>query len=530
MDGSRLGGRTMRCESSTAARAPVPLRELEAQITELAGQLNAATYRLLALIAEFDRRHGWSDGSTASCAHWLNWKCGIDLGAAREKVRVAHALEKLPRIAAAMQRGQLSYSKVRALTRVACDNTEEYLLQIALHGTASHVETLVRQYRRARESEEWSREARQQATRGLRYYYDEDGSLVLKGRLPAEVGALFVKAIDAAMAEEGVPAEGVGKEVVELEQEQERMHEGAAQECAAVEGDVSAETCTDALEGTSDDPSADSSAERPDGRPVERAEPAESRESFAARRADALGRIAESFLKHGPAALSGGERHQIVVHVEAETLQEGGAGRCELEDGPSIPVETARRLACDSSVVTILEDGEGEPLSVGRKTRSIPAALRRALKSRDRGCRFPGCGNQRYVDAHHIQHWAEGGETKPSNLVTLCRFHHRQVHEGRVAIEVLDDGALRFVRPDGEAFDSAVADAGRLPADWQALGAAHRERGIHIEADTAVTRWRGERMDHGLAIEVLFQRARRGGVSAEMSAQTQLGVRGFNAG
>src|SRR5215469_15663565 len=98
--------------------------ELAAQITELAGHLNAANHRWLSLIAEFDRRKGWSDGSTQSCAHWLNWQCGIDIGAAREKVRVAHALEKLPRIAAAMARGELSYSKTRALTRVACEKTE----------------------------------------------------------------------------------------------------------------------------------------------------------------------------------------------------------------------------------------------------------------------------------------------------------------------------------------------------------------------------------------------------------------------
>jgi Domain of unknown function (DUF222) len=117
------------------------LRELEAQITELAGHLNAAHYRWLSLIAEFDRRHGWSDGSTQSCAHWLNWKCGIDIGAAREKVRVAHALEKLPKIAAAMARGELSYSKARALTRVACEQTEAYFLSIALHGTAAHVKS-----------------------------------------------------------------------------------------------------------------------------------------------------------------------------------------------------------------------------------------------------------------------------------------------------------------------------------------------------------------------------------------------------
>src|SRR6202161_1318211 len=177
----------------------ISLEELEAQITELAGHLNAANFRWLSLISEFDRRHGWSDGSTQSCAHWLNWQCGIDIGAAREKVRVAHALEKLPRIAVAMSRGELSYSKARALTRVACENTEEYFLSIALHGTAAHVEKLVRCYRRAKESEELTREAQQQATRLLSHCYDEDGSLILKARLPAEMGALVLKALDAAL-------------------------------------------------------------------------------------------------------------------------------------------------------------------------------------------------------------------------------------------------------------------------------------------------------------------------------------------
>src|SRR5581483_7756728 len=112
----------------TRAARERSLRELEAQITELAGHLNAAHYRWLTLIAEFDRRNGWSDGATQSCAHWLNWKVGIDLGAAREKVRVAHALTKLPQVAAAMARGALSYSKVRALTRVACEQTESYFV------------------------------------------------------------------------------------------------------------------------------------------------------------------------------------------------------------------------------------------------------------------------------------------------------------------------------------------------------------------------------------------------------------------
>ena len=201
-------------------------------------------------------------------------------------------------------------------------------------------------------------------------------------------------------------------------------------------------------------------------------QPSDERPSWSARRADALGRIAESFLQHGSEALSSGDRHQIVVHVDAETLRDGGAGRSELEDGPSLAVETVRRLACDASIVRVVENEQGEPLDVGRKTRSIPPAIRRALNARDRGCRFPGCSNTRYVDAHHIHHWAHGGETKLSNLVQLRRFHHRQVHEGSVVIQYLDDGALRFVRPDGRSFDSVAPEHSRPLCRWRELPCA----------------------------------------------------------
>ena len=157
------------------------VEKLAAEICTMAGHLNAANYRFLKLIAEFDRRKGWSDGATQSCAHWLNWKCGIDMGAAREWVRVAHAVEKLPKVSAAMERGEVSYSKVRALTRIACEGSEEALLMIALHGTAHHMEKVVRLYRRAKEAEELTREAQQQANRCFSYRWDDDGSLIFKG-------------------------------------------------------------------------------------------------------------------------------------------------------------------------------------------------------------------------------------------------------------------------------------------------------------------------------------------------------------
>jgi len=279
--------------------------DLEDQITELAGHLNAANYRWLTLIAEFDRRQGWAGAKITSCAHWLNFKCGLNLGAAREKVRVAHALPALPKIAASMARGELSYSKVRALTRIACAATEESLLMIALHGTAHHVETLVRHYRRAEQVEQLAREERQDKNCSFGFWHDSDGSLIFQGRMPALAGELFMKALEAA-----------------------------------------------------DDPQEEvDHALRP----------------YAARRADALALMSECFLKHGaPAKRSSADRYQVVVHVDASTLKDHADGRCELEHGP---------------------------------------ALRRALNSRDSGCRFPGCTFHRFVDAHHVKHWADGGET-----------------------------------------------------------------------------------------------------------------------
>jgi hypothetical protein len=159
--------------------------------------------------------------------------------------------------------------------------------------------------------------------------------------------------------------------------------------------------------------------------------------------------------------------------------------------------------------VTIVEDEQGQPLGVGRRTRSIPPALRRALNSRDRGCVFPGCAHQRYVDGHHVQHWAEGGETKLTNLVSLCRFHHRQVHEGGVTIQRLDDGAWRFCKPNGESLVAAAPGHTRPLGNWAQLVAVHEEQALHIDAHTARTRWRGEPMDYGLAIDVLLGQEHR---------------------
>ena len=172
------------------------LAELEREILTLCAHINAATYRLLVLIREFDQSKAWNGAGVCSCAHWLTWRAGIGVVAAREKVRVAHALEALPQISEAFRAGEVSYSKVRAMTRVATPKNESTLLKYARHATAAHVETLVRKYRGQQVRLERARANAQQARRALRYYWDADGSFVIKARLPAEEGARVLKALE----------------------------------------------------------------------------------------------------------------------------------------------------------------------------------------------------------------------------------------------------------------------------------------------------------------------------------------------
>jgi hypothetical protein len=218
--------------------------------------------------------------------------------------------------------------------------------------------------------------------------------------------------------------------------------------------------------------------------------------------------IAESFLQHGPASQTTADRYQIVVHVDAATMKDHEDGRCEIEHGPTVAVETARRISCDSSLVQVVENEKGEPLDVSRKTRSIPPALRRALGARESGCRFPGCIFHRYVDAHHIEHWADGGETKLSNLITLCRAHHRMVHKGEIVIKACAGGEWIFLNQDGRPYKGGYRDDAPAHA-WNDLHSVHEAQGIYIDSSTAVTRWLGERMDYDMALTCLFAKVER---------------------
>ena len=195
--------------------------------------------------------------------------------------------------------------------------------------------------------------------------------------------------------------------------------------------------------------------------------------------------VAETMLAHGRAARDGGDRYQAVVLVDAAVLA-GGEGRCHLDDGPALPADTALRLACDAAVVAMSLGEGGEPLTVGRSTKTIPRAIRRALRVRDGGCRFPGCTQRRFVDGHHIVHWSKGGETSLANLVLLCRSHHRTVHEGGYGLRRRASGRLVFTTPDGavlhQAPQTAPVESGRGGAQQPPPGGGHHlvHRGLPV--------------------------------------------------
>jgi hypothetical protein len=359
--------------------SPPSIDDLDAAICRLASRIHAETYQMLVLVRDFDDRMGWAKWGYANCAEWLSWRCAISLSAAREKVRTAQALRDLPDISLAFRDGRLSYTKVRALTRVATLHGEDALLRYALSASAPAVEERCRQIRNTQP--ESVRDARRAwDARSLSAWRNaSNGTLCLRVELPLEVGELVMKAIDKALDE---VAESVG----------------------------------DASQTT-----------------------------FQSQQADALVEISRTYLDGGSAdssSTSAADRHQVVVHVDEAALH-GGVGRAD------VPLETIKRLACDCSVVVVTEDERGTPLDVGRKQRIVSTPLRRAVAARDRHCTFPGCTRTRYVEAHHVQHWIDGGDTSIDNLVLLCWRHHRLLHEGGYRIRRDYQGEHYFVRADG---------------------------------------------------------------------------------
>jgi hypothetical protein len=355
-------------------------------------------------------------------------------------VRVAHALKALPRISAQFRKGRLSYSKVRAMTRKATPKNEEYFLYIAHFGTAAHVERLVRGYKKVNRIEALERDVRVHELRELSWHRADDGMWILKGRFPAELGALLQAALEQVTADL-------------LQERRAADDEEQHNECLA--------------------------------QPV----------PIASLRADALLRLVEG------SATSCCEVH---LHTDIDTLQVDVQGtESELEEHGNVSAETSRRLACDAALVH-WHERNGEPLSIGRRSRTVPPPIRRALQRRDQSCRFPGCTCKRFVDAHHIHHWADGGETSLANLVLLCRHHHRLVHEGSFQVRMHSNGQPVFRDPAGKLLPENGETRSR--GNVFELIARHRKQRIRITPTTALCAWKGELMDDNLAIKALLRR------------------------
>ena len=527
--------------------------QLADKITILAGQINAANYRFLKLIAEFDRREAWEGPGIRSCAYWLNWKCGISINVAREKVRVARALEELPEINEAFEKGELSYSKVRAMTRAATDLNESYLLNIAQYGTAQHVEKLVGTFRTVSRVEDFAgsdaisvmgelndsvavsdheleqrREQKLYESRSVSCYQDDDGMWIIKAKLPAEEGGLLVKVL-----------KELGNNLADS-----HLKVNQPQDHAVKDNDNNSQNLPAARfsEYKKDDLSDKTLLK-------EQLLPKEEPLTFPQRRADALTTIAESFLaktmdnketdkdneKAEFSTLRGAERCQLVLHVHHGHSGDvkGGVQLDADLDGRWLVPDTALRLACDAGLQVVEEDAVGNVLNIGRRSRIIPPAMSRALAIRDGGCQFPGCCETRFVEGHHIKHWAHGGDTKLENLVTLCRYHHRELHKGKFFISVkpeskksesceLERFADRlcfstvdcyFDSPFNRSKDSQNSK-NVIERNSVKFTCACRDdtvlqktlpKAIYdgIDEKTAVTKWQGEHMDLGMAVEGL---------------------------
>jgi len=384
----------------------VPIDDLDRAIVTLAARINAETYELLVLIRQFDERAGWLQWGLGNCAEWLHYRCDFSMNAAREKVRVAHALKTLPEVAAAFATGTLSYSKVRAMTRVVGTHNEDELLSFALETTTARVEERCQELR-CGTADSLDGAQRAFAHRSLRVNRNaERGVMTITIELPLETGELVEKALDKARDDSTLSAEFVDA-------------------------------------------------------------------SWSARQADAMVAMARSYLSgNAGQTRNTSDDYLVTIHVDQSALANGN-GRS------SLPIESVKRLCCDGHAIIIGGAENGEPLNIGRKTRTVPTAIKRALVARDKSCAFPGCHHTRFVDAHHIQHWSAGGETSLDNLMLLCSQHHKLVHEDGFAIERDYQDRWFFKRPDGRAVPACGYHAQDIMDDY--VGDVSRQAGPRSE-------------------------------------------------
>ena len=483
--------------------------DLEEEIISLAKHMNQDEYRFLVMVREFDIRQGWRAYQFNNCAEWLNMKCGISPGTAREKVRVALALLDLPQCSEGFAKGELSYSKVRAMTRAANVFNEATLVDYALKATAHQVEEHCRRLRNADRRQSTPDARRAWQARSLKRTCHPDGMMSIYVELPREQGELVMKALEMAMAAAAgdtadeayqmyaaADAAGQGDNVNDkagdaVSQTDDKADQSIKASLADVAGkaDVKAGDTVGHTGNTADlskkaglahaanvkdglahavDQAATITGEK-DGvaqaagkaaantkdkagkRETAAQTQAENQQSnaFFARQADALVAVARGYLSGN----SGGKRaksdnYQVVVHVDAAALQDKG-GKSDL------PVESVRRIACDADLVAVTRDAKGNLLNLGRKHRVVSPQLKRALLARDKCCTYPSCSHEQFLEAHHVMHWADGGETSLANTMLICGRHHRLLHEGGFTIHKNFAGEWYFRTADGKVLPEA---------------------------------------------------------------------------
>jgi hypothetical protein len=226
---------------------------------------------------------------------------------------------------------------------------------------------------------------------------------------------------------------------------------------------------------------------------------------------DALAMIIETFMAGEPATRSNSDRWMVGVNVDAEVLVDDDPdGMCELEDGPALPAETVRRLFCDASTVAIIRRGNGESLTVSPRSQTLPRAARRAARFRDRGCRFPGCGERTFLQVHHIHHQSRGGGHEITNVVELCWFHHRLVHEGGWTLRFLEHDETIAITPGGNVISSTIEPPTRIDST---IGERNQDAGVAVDAGSITPSWWNDPLHLGDIIGSLEWRDERGAVA-----------------
>jgi len=496
-------------EALVAHEGPVPPETVDVlgdEIVRCEVLLGGALYRQLLCLRLFDAAGGWCGGGWKSLEAWLGVKLGLPYSTASEKVRVARSLSRLPRLNEAFRQGRLSYTKVRALHDVATPENEASLIKQARYVSGEQLRRLVEPLRAAVRRAKGTQAEREEQRRVVFAPHPAHDLVEARATLLPEEAALLRKALEVGV-ELGIkhrlgsdPSLATAESAAAESDQQPLADEGTCSDPErgfAASGDVRTSAAAAAESQRLAASEACSSFEASDLPASVTADSTRRPFGFA----DALVFIAESFLANPPRKGVPPGRRELLIH----TVPDLSVG--VLESGEALGPETVRRLACDGATARIERGPEGEVLDVGRRTRRINRRLEKALVVRDRCCSFPGCTRTALLDAHHLEHWAEGGKTTLNNLTRLCRFHHRLVHEGEWTVERRADGSIAFLDPQGVVVDRS----GRLPEleAAQAHAALLAECGrlsLDLDPTQLAAEWGGERIpDYGYAIAGLVE-------------------------